>query len=417
MGHEYLFADGELHEWLDARLRRAREATQAVPPDRVLIIPEPDLVQELMAQYGVSPPRLRLEARYSPGARDTKVDVSGDWRRAIWDRSGPFYVPGTRFDVRVPFDGDAQLFRLRPSTFTTVVPRGRVEGQELVVGHEGAADSLNPEQVKAQLDGDLGRIQQYLDWVAADCVRFNMQLQQELENAVKQRRIKVLQDRNLEAFLGIPVQRRSDVSPVFSVPVERRRKPASAPATGRSVTQPFTPEPAITLEDYADVLGVVRSWRDLVERLPRTFSPMSEEVLRDILLVVLNNQFGPVGGEVFSRNGKTDIFLWHEKGAVFVAECKFWRGSKALEQAIDQLLGYLVWRDTKSALVLLVRETNVSDIAGKADEVFKTHRLYKRREADVASFPMYVLRHDGDPNREIKVALVMVPLPRERNGG
>ena len=262
----------------------------------------------------------------------------------------------------------------------------------------------------------MGQIQRYLEWVTADCSSFNDELQREIEKVIKERRAKVLQDHNLEAFLRIPVQRRPDASSVFSVPVQPCRKQTLALETRQPVTQPFAPEPAIAPEDYEEILAVVKSWRDLVERLPRTLGPMSEEVLRDILLVVLNNQLGPVGGEVFSRKSKTDIFMWHEKGAVFVAECKFWRGSRDFEKAIDQLLSYLVWRDTKSALVLFVRETNVSDIIRKADEAFKAHRLYKRREPDVASFPVYVLLHDGDPNREIKVTLVMVPLPREENG-
>lgn len=63
---------------------------------------------------------------------------------------------------------------------------------------------------------------------------------------------------------------------------------------------------------------------------------MSETVLRDILLVVLNNQFGPAGGEVFSGRGKTDIHMWHEKGAVFIAEYKFWKGAKAFEKATNR---------------------------------------------------------------------------------
>jgi hypothetical protein len=405
----YLFANGELQDWLRARLREARKAAQAIPPDRVLGIPEPDLVRELVDRYSVNPPRLNLDQRYSPGAHDIRVS------RAILGHSRLVYVPGTRVEVRVPFDGDPELFHLRPSKYTAP-PRGRVEGQELVVWHEAAADSLDQEQVKAQLDRELDLIQKYLGWVSADCTNFNDDLQREIEQAVKQRRTKVLQDRNLEAFLGIPVLRRSDASPVFSVPVQPRQRPASALGTRPPATQPFAPEPAIAPEDYAEILAVVRTWRDLVERLPRTFGPMSEEILRDILLVVLNNQFGPAGAEVFSRRGKTDIFIWHEKGAVFVAECKFWGGSRVLEKAIDQLLSYLVWRDTKAALILCVREANVSEITRKADEVFKTHRLYKRREPDVASFPVYVLHHAGDPNREIKVALVMVPLPRERSG-
>lgn len=48
-------------------------------------------------------------------------------------------------------------------------------------------------------------------------------------------------------------------------------------------------------------------WRaaGLLERLPETFSSMGEKALRDILLVILNNQLGSASAEIFSRKGKT----------------------------------------------------------------------------------------------------------------
>ncbi len=414
MGREVLFSDGNLYDWLRARLRRAVEEASAILGDRVLSVPEADLLEELVERYRVDPPVLHVDHRYTPGAQDVRIDVSQDPRRAIWDKTRPYYVQGTRYEVRIPFEGDAELFRLRPSTWRTVFPFGRVEGQELVVWYEAPADSLDPQCFEQEINGNVGLIQEYLQWIMDECIGFNRQLEQQLEGAIRRRKEKVLQDRQLEAYLRIPVQRRPDPSPVFSVPVRPRRRPVTVQDTRSGGTQPFVPEPAVSAEDYADILKVIRSWRDLVERLPRTFQTMPESVLRDILLVVLNNQFGPVGAEVFSRNGKTDIFLWHERGAVFIAECKIWEGPKAFRKAVDQLLGYLVWRDTKSALIVVVRNRNVSAVQSWADQVLKQHPNYKRQAHDVAGFPVYVLHHEGDRAREIHVALVLVAVPADQ---
>lgn len=415
MGREVLFADGDLHEWLQARLRRAVEEASSIPAERVLGVPEADLLAELVERYRVDPPTLHVDRRYTLGAQDIPIDVSKDPSRDIRDRSRPCYVSGTRVEVRIPFEGDAELFRLRPSTFTTVFPLGRVEGQELVVWHEAPADSLDPQRFEQEIDRNIQLIQNYLQWAEKDCVGFNRELEQQLEGAIRRRKEKVLQDRQLEAYLRIPVQRRLDPSPVFSVPVQPRRRPGTVQDTRFGGTKPFAPEPAVSPEDYAEILTVIRSWRDLVERLPRTFQTMPESVLRDILLVVLNNQFGPVGAEVFSRKGKTDIFLWHERGAVFIAECKIWEGPKAFREAVDQLLGYLVWRDTKSALVVVVRNRDVTSVMARADQVFREHPNYKRRASEVAGFPVYVLHHEGDRAREIHVALVLVAVPSEQS--
>jgi hypothetical protein len=57
-------------------------------------------------------------------------------------------------------------------------------------------------------------------------------------------------------------------------------------------------EARISDEDYAAIIDQLASARGLIERLPGTFSPMDEEALRDVLLVILDNQFGPAGREM-----------------------------------------------------------------------------------------------------------------------
>lgn len=410
--HEgYLFSKANLSDWLARRQATALAAAGSIPGERALQVPEADLIDELMEQYEVRPPILRLEERYiADGAQDVRIDVSRDPRRVVFDRDLPLYVPGTRLAVHIPFNGDPVLFQFRPSTFTTVFPRGEIRGQELIVSHQAPADSLTPEEFQGRLNEELDRIQRYLGWVVQDCESFNRELRQALDRAVRDRREKVLRDRDLEAFLRIPVGRRSEPSPLFRVPVPKRRKIGPA-KPDRPGTLPFSPEPAISDEDYAAILETITDWRASVERLPGTFGPMGEEVLRDNLLVVLNNQFGTGGGELFSRKGKTDIFIQQHKGAVFIAECKVWSGSKAFAEALDQLLGYLVWRDTKSALVLFVRRKNVSEIKAKAEDTIRGHARFKRQQGAIRGVPIYVLHHEGDPNREIEVALVVIPLP------
>jgi hypothetical protein len=138
---------------------------------------------------------------------------------------------------------------------------------------------------------------------------------------------------------------------------------------------------------------------------------MPEEALRDNLLVSLNGQFGASGAEMFSRKGKTDILIQQPDGAVFIAECKFWEGPRAFEVAVDQLLGYLVWRDTKSAIVLFVRNGDVSSIIEKADVAIRQHVRFKRPASTAVNSHVYVLHHEQDVNREIEVAVLVVPVP------
>lgn len=69
----------------------------------------------------------------------------------------------------------------------------------------------------------------------------------------------------------------------------------------------------------------------VMERSPDAFKTMNEEALRQHFLVQLNAQFeGKATGQTFNMAGKTDILLREGERNVFIAECKFWKGPKAL---------------------------------------------------------------------------------------
>ena len=75
-------------------------------------------------------------------------------------------------------------------------------------------------------------------------------------------------------------------------------------------------------------------------RVPRCHAVEFEYTLR-----------GDASGERFRRKGKTDICVEVANRAAFVGECKTWGGPKVANDAIDQLLGYLTWRDCHAANV------------------------------------------------------------------
>jgi len=99
---------------------------------------------------------------------------------------------------------------------------------------------------------------------------------------------------------------------------------------------------------YESILQDVFSMAVMMERSPTVFRHMEEEDLRNILICMLNTNYrGEVAGEVFNYTGKSDILIRKDDKSVFIAECLIWRGQQYLSGKIDQLLGYLTWRDTK----------------------------------------------------------------------
>ena len=284
-------------------LERQSEAVtmgvRSLDPDLVLNTPVEDLVDRLYEKYRVEPVVLDLDHRRSSGATDVSLPFES-WSGRTAE------VEGTRVEVLLPFSGDGVLLDVRASTFDMNPPRFDVRGNTVAIVHEGRAP-LHPEQVKASIDHVVSAIEQQLGWQQADIDPWNEQMRASLSTQVEARRAKVLQDRALDAFLEVPVVEWPNAATSFSVdpPARPRIVGVDVPGASRS----FEPEPAISDQGLAAILGEIVSVTTAVERLPKTFVSMPEESLRDVLLVVLNNRFGPATGETFSRRGKTDIII------------------------------------------------------------------------------------------------------------
>src|SRR5207253_7059486 len=88
---------------------------------------------------------------------------------------------------------------------------------------------------------------------------------------------------------------------------------------------------------------------------------------------------GQATGETFNFEGKADILIRAEGKNIFIAECKFWRGPESFREALEQLLGYATWRDSKLALVIFNRDRQFSSVLEKIPEVVKSHPCCKRQ--------------------------------------
>jgi hypothetical protein len=402
-----LFVTHDLSQTLEHTAQSVLKEVESLQANRLLNTAPEDLKNYLVEKYSVTPIKL-LRDQWHADSHEVKVDVRYDRMRWIDDTSRPVMIPGERIEVRVPFEGESELFYARSNTSTTNPPRATVENNELVLRYDSPADQ--PRDVRPLVDQDLANIEQYLAWQSPMIHAHNASLAAKAEHAIQQRRSRLLAQSQRAEALGIPIKRRSDAPTTYAVPTVRRK---AAPSLPPATTSQFMPEPVWVMEQYEQALKVMQDMALVMERSPSAFKSMDEEALRQHFLVQLNGQFeGKATGETFNMSGKTDILLREGDRNVFIAECKFWKGPKAFAQALDQLMGYTTWRDGKAVVLVFNRGTDTSTVLSGIDSTAKAHGNFKRS----MNWPheggfRYIFHSNGDANREITLTVLVFHVP------
>lgn len=404
-----LFCDGELRRVIEEHRKRLKSEVDGFDKDYLLNTSVDELADYLADKYRFDVPELDEEGKYVANHGETDIDVSHERSRFIRDRSQPFYIKGGFVEVAVPFEGDPDIFKYKPSTYSIMPPTGRIQGHELRLRYESTEP--DKEDVESSLNGDLKNIKKHLGWARDDAARFNDSLRSEARSGIEKRKERILKHEGMVASLDLPIKRRNDTSDTYAASVSRKKTRVRKPP---KTNEPFEPEPALADDIYEEILEVIRSMVDVMERSPHAFKDMDEEDMRTQILVQLNNQFeGEATGETFNYEGKTDIHIRADGKNVFIAECKFWKGPKACREAIDQLLGYASWRDTKTALVIFNRNKNLTPVLEKIPPTVREHPNF-RREIDYGGETdfRFVLHHKNDEKREVIVTVMVFDVPR-----
>ena len=378
--------------------------------NRLLNTAPADMAAYLESKYAIAPLTMNVDpSSWAAEEAECQIDVSGDPNRMfLEERIGPVYVPGQRITVEIPFEGEAELFRCRASTYTTSVPRGEIGAGIVILTWESPHDVSR--DLRPEIDRQVQSIKQHLLWVNADVASYNGALTADALAAIESRRKRLLANQGRLAQLGIPLKMRADAPTTYALPSVRRKV---APQLPQATSAAYTPEPALDVQLYDHILTVVQGMAHVMERSPSAFSKMDEEALRQHFLVQLNGQFeGQATGETFNAAGKTDILLRAGDRNVFIAECKFWRGPKEFGEAIDQLLGYASWRDSKTAILVFNRGTATSTVVQGVRTETEKHQHYKRtlNWRHESGF-RFVFHQPGDPNREIIVTVLVFDVP------
>jgi len=249
----------------------------------------------------------------------------------------------------VPYSGNRELLRMKPSSFVMWTMEAEVDREEIRFDVVNRSD--NAETIKQEANSTIDTLCQQVQNSLSEVNRFNDQIREEASKTVTHRKQELLRHSDLVGGLGVRVRQKEGVSNTFSVPVIKRKPVIEKP---KASSEPYSQDPTLDEETYRTILRICHDAGVEMERHPSIYSGKNEETIRDHFLMVLAPHFESATGETFNKTGKTDILIRHEGSNVFVAECKFWRGAQAHGAALDQLLGYLTWRDSKTALIYFI---------------------------------------------------------------
>jgi hypothetical protein len=403
----YLFQKSSISNVLDVQSAQCRQKVDAIAKDQFLATPVDDLVEFVVAQMTVQP-LVIYEDRMSRDQQEINIDVAG-WPGRYTRGDGPCLVAGIRVVVALPYTGEEGLWDIRPNTFSSMFPFGSVRPAVVEMIFECPIDQ-SLETIKRRLDENIRSIKQYLGWQEASIKDFNRNLPSSVRSAIEARRKRLEKHDQLAGLLNIPLHHNPNAPEFRSINVQRRIVKPLPPVPTGGLKQEWT----IDETEYENILTIIRHEGRTFEATPKTYAVHEEEELRDIMLAHLNGHYkGDASGETFRRSGKTDLRIEAESRTAFVAECKVWKGSQVIHESIDQLLGYLTWRDCKTALVVFNKHVaGFSDILDKTQPMLESHPRFMKTAAAMSDIGEWrtIFRAKEDASRLIHVHLFLFNL-------
>ncbi|WP_186578031.1 hypothetical protein [Aquibacillus kalidii] len=397
-----LFYKTELYDYLNNMKEKIKNNIKTETEDYILQVNQNEYINHLVEKFTIELLELYTD---KADVERTEENIPSEYFPNRYSVYIGEYYPRPVYYYHIPFDGDRNLLNMQPSRSTLTFPYLKVEQGELVYKYVQFDDGV--EELNGEITSVNQKINDMFKNVNDDVSKYNESLENFITNFFNSRKQEILNQRKQEEAIIVPIRRKEKVSKTFTVPspdVKKRIRLKPSVDSGN-----YIPDPTLHEEVYTDILRIINDMGKEFERKPSVYSNKGEEDLRDHFLMLLEPHFyGSATGETFNKKGKTDILLRYEGKNLFIGECKFWRGEKSFLKTIDQLLGYLTWRDSKAAVIMFVDNHDFSSVLEKAKESIKTHRNYiKEDKIHDDTWINYKFHINGDTNKELHLALMM----------
>ncbi len=406
------FDDGDAIIYFRSLIDSVVAEISNLEPEYVLKASSTELEEYYVSKLPIEPLVLHPDRQYIVDQRQTGVDVSHERNRFVPEGERAV-VSGTRLEIAIPFEGDPRLWRLCPSERYDNLRFQPIEitDNNIVLRLLFPNDTAQSTIIRNNIKVTIARLGDMVGFLKRDVDNHNRWAPETIRRAIHEKIEEAKSVTDTIAGLGIPIRKR-DQPLTYTLPMKRRPHPIKRPEVS---TEPYRAEPTLGESEYAHILSIMRSMSSVIERNPGAFETLDEEGIRTHFLLQLNGHYeGGATGETFNAVGKTDILIREADRNCFIAECKFWKGAKVFDGAIDQLLNYLSWRDAKCALVVFNKNKDSSAVRAKMHEIMAgrpEHRKTVRHDPEGDSRYIYVKR--SDPGKEIVITTQLYDVPNQ----
>lgn len=364
----------------------------------------PELAERLKSEFTIYPIVIGRPEPSQP--KETTKEMYNHWGQLI--NQGVLEII-----VTIPFEGNHKLFYCMPSRSTIVYLEDNV-----VIGNSNIKATITLTQFDenayfSEVNEIIRTVSTNLATIHDETKPWNDRLENLIQQALESRKGIVSKKFDFMEKIGLKVNPKSTE---YLVPPTITKKAIPTPATETSKTVAKEKVPILQEEVYRDIREVLYNVGKAIERKPSLYKDKHEEDLRDVFLLFLETRYEATTGvgEAFNKKGKTDILLKYAKDGsnLFVAECKFWKGQKKLTEGIDQLLGYLTHRDTKTALIFFVDQKEMTAVVSTIKTEIIKHENYSRHIKDTYEHSInyeFTLPDDGDKKIQVEVMLFHFP--------
>lgn len=402
-------AEIQYGDYVAQKLRIIESEIRSLSDEYILNVNQEEYIKMLVAKHTIS-----FEIYY-----DTqRIYYDGEEKKQVEYEEFPGYfghmVTRTfteyKFRLKYKFSGDIDVLRIQPNCYTwstSFVPLPiEVFCDELTLHF--VAREMDEQAILKQID----EIKEYEfrnlekeDGAKWYICKFNKQLPQEVKRIFEKVKAEKGNENRVLAALGV-VNRSSAA---IEVPIIKKIVPTPQLVQNNKVAY------NINEDMYRDILKHIYTLCKDYEQHESVYKGKHEENLRDLIVPSLNSVFmgSNSSAETFNRTGKTDIITKApDRSNVFIAECKIWRGEKMFLEAIDQLLGYVTWRDTRTALILFVKNSGITEIIEKAKSTITQHPCYVNYKTQTAASSFsYIFHTKDDAQSQIALELMIFHYP------